>query len=181
MALDAYRRKRDFSRTPEPPAARPRRGRKAAVFVVQRHQARTLHYDFRLEVDGVLKSWAVPKGVPLHAPEKRLAVQVEDHPLSYATFHGDIPAGEYGAGHVDIFDHGTWTPKESPRAGLAAGKLEFELHGARLRGDWVLLRTRLDDNPHNWLLIKRADTNAAGSDRPPARAPARKAARKARP
>ena len=102
MALDAYRRKRDFSRTPEPPAARPRRTRKAAVFVVQRHQAHTLHYDFRLEVEGVLKSWAVPKGVPVRTREKRLAVQVEDHPLSYATFHGDIPAGEYGAGHVDI-------------------------------------------------------------------------------
>jgi len=148
MALDTYRRKRDFSRTPEPAASRPRRRRKSVIFVVQRHQARTLHYDFRLEFDGVLKSWAVPRGVPLHAPEKRLAVQVEDHPLAYAKFHGDIPAGEYGAGHVDIFDHGTW----------------FELHGQRLRGGWVLLRTRLDDNRHNWLLIKRADHTAARSD-----------------
>ena len=177
MALDAYRRKRDFSRTPEPPAARPRRTRKAPVFVVQRHRARTLHYDFRLEVDGVLKSWAVPKGVPLRTREKRLAVQVEDHPLSYATFHGDIPAGEYGAGHVDIFDHGTWTSKEDPQAGLAAGKLEFELHGARLHGGWLLLRTRLDGNPHNWLLIKRAASRATESDRPPEHTRAREARR----
>ena len=124
---------------------------------MQLHHARARHYDFRLEVDGALKSWAVPKGPSLRVGDKRLAVQVEDHPLAYATFAGDIPEGHYGAGHVDLFDRGTWTPEGEPLAALAKGHLDFVLHGEKLRGRWTLVRTRPSGRQPQWLLIKRSD------------------------
>lgn len=166
MSLRDYHRKRDFGATPEPSPDVGARGRrtKQPIFVVQLHQARARHYDFRLEVDGVLKSWAVPKGPSLRPGERRLAVEVEDHPLAYAGFAGDIPAGHYGAGHVDIFDEGTWTPPDEPLAALAKGRLDFELHGAKLRGRWTLVRTRLDGPKRNWLLIKRSDAAARDAE-----------------
>ncbi|WP_330986930.1 DNA polymerase ligase N-terminal domain-containing protein, partial [Xanthomonas translucens] len=161
MTLREYARKRRFGATPEPaddsgaaPSRRP-------IFVVQLHHASSRHYDFRLEADGVLKSWAVPKGPSLRVGEKRLAVQVEDHPLSYAGFAGDIPEGHYGAGHVDVFDHGTWSCDGEPLAAIAAGKLDFVLHGERLNGNWKLVRTALRGKQPQWLLIKRDDAFAA--------------------
>jgi bifunctional non-homologous end joining protein LigD len=154
MGLREYKRKRDFAATPEPSTGG-KRG--AGIFVVQLHHASHRHYDFRLELDGVLKSWAVPKGPSFDPAVKRLAVEVEDHPLSYATFEGDIPAGNYGAGHVDVFDHGTWEPVDNPREGLRRGDLKFTLHGDVLRGSWVLVRTRLQGKRQQWLLIKHRD------------------------
>ena len=163
-ALREYRRKRDFTRTPEPEGRRAKGGR-TLRFVIQKHRARTLHYDFRLELDGVLKSWAVPRGPSRRPADKRLAVRTEDHPLSYADFEGTIPAGEYGAGTVAIWDRGTWEPLGDPDAGLRHGKLEFVLHGRRLTGAWVLIRLRHDKKKRrreNWLLIKeRAKTPTA--------------------
>jgi bifunctional non-homologous end joining protein LigD len=130
-------------------------------FVVHKHQARRLHYDFRLEWDGVLLSWAVPKGPSLDPAVKRLAVPTEDHPLEYADFEGVIPEGEYGAGTVMIWDRGTWAPEASDvRAALAAGELKFTLAGEKLRGGWVLVRTRRGD----WLLIKHRDAAASTAD-----------------
>jgi bifunctional non-homologous end joining protein LigD len=163
MALQEYRKKRRFPKTPEP-AGKQRANRKAGAlqFVVQKHAARRLHYDLRLECEGVLKSWAVPKGPSLDPKEKRLAVEVEDHPLEYATFEGTIPAGEYGAGEVIVWDRGTWTPSGDAAQGLRKGKLEFTLDGEKLAGRWVLVRTRggrASDKP-NWLLIKRSDEAA---------------------
>jgi bifunctional non-homologous end joining protein LigD len=163
MSLREYNRKRRFDETPEPAAEK--RGTaskrsKRPIFVVQLHHARARHYDFRLEVDGALKSWAVPKGPSLRPGDKRLAVEVEDHPLAYASFAGDIPQGHYGAGHVDIFDHGGWTPDGDPLAALAKGHLDFELHGDKLRGHWTLVRTRLQGSKQQWLLIKRSDAEA---------------------
>jgi DNA ligase D-like protein (predicted polymerase)/DNA ligase D-like protein (predicted 3'-phosphoesterase) len=161
--LATYRRKRDFHATPEPGPRVARRKAKGLLFVVQRHQARRLHYDFRLELDGVLKSWAVTREPSRTPGDKRLAVQVEDHPVAYAGFHGDIPAGHYGAGHVDIWDRGTWTPEGDPHAGLRDGHLDFTLAGKRLRGRFVLVRMkgREDRNGKrerdNWLLIPRSD------------------------
>ncbi|HYF59805.1 MAG TPA: non-homologous end-joining DNA ligase, partial [Burkholderiaceae bacterium] len=167
--LQTYHRKRDFARTAEP---RGRRARPSAepIFVVQEHHARRLHYDFRLEVDGVLRSWAVPQG-PSEAPgERRLAVQVEDHPLDYADFEGEIPKGQYGGGTVRVWDRGTWSPVGDARAGLEAGKLKFELRGGRLRGRWTLVRMRGKGTERQppWLLIREKD--AAGA--PAAGAPA---------
>jgi bifunctional non-homologous end joining protein LigD len=160
VSLTVYRRKRDFARTPEP-KGRPRRAAKHLSFVIQRHAASHLHYDFRLELDGVLKSWAVPKQP---APgQKRLAVQVEDHPIEYGTFEGEIPAGHYGAGKVSIWDRGWWEPVGDPRAGYRKGSLKFILHGRRLRGGWALVRMRdrpgdqRADRKENWLLIKERD------------------------
>jgi bifunctional non-homologous end joining protein LigD len=175
VALEQYRRKRDFSRTPEPAgAARPRRRKRAEAaaglaFVVQKHAARRLHYDLRLEMDGVLKSWAVPKGPSLDPREKRLAVQVEDHPIEYGSFEGIIPAGEYGGGTVQLWDRGTWKSLEGePLAAWSKGKLKLELHGEKLRGGWTLVRMtgqRAGDNHENWLLIKENDETARqGSD-----------------
>ncbi|MGE5468541.1 MAG: DNA ligase D [Ignavibacteria bacterium] len=171
-ALATYRRKRDFSATPEPrgqaappPAAEP-------AFTVQRHAARRLHYDFRLELDGVLKSWAVPRGPSLDPHEKRLAVEVEDHPLEYGEFEGDIPEGHYGAGEVRLWDRGTWRCLDpDPAAALAAGQLKFELYGFKLRGTWALVRmtgrdaraaedataAELRGARRNWLLVKEKD------------------------
>jgi len=155
MALKEYRRKRNFKNTPEPSGGGSRQ--KSLIFVVQLHHASHRHYDFRLEWDGVLKSWAVPKGPSFDASVKRLAMEVEDHPISYATFEGDIPKGNYGAGHVDVFDHGTWEPEGSARDGLAKGDLKFTMHGDILRGSWVLVRTRRQGAKNQWLLIKHAD------------------------
>jgi bifunctional non-homologous end joining protein LigD len=154
--LAAYRAKRSAGQTPEPfggSSLRPPGS--ALLFVVQKHAARRLHYDFRLELDGVLKSWAVPKGPSLDPAEKRLAVAVEDHPLEYANFEGTIPAGNYGAGAVIVWDRGSWRPIEDPRRGLEGGKLLFELSGYKLRGLWTLVRTKR--SPRDWLLIKKAD------------------------
>ena len=153
MALEQHEQKRDFSRKPGP------------IFVVQEHHARRLHYDFRLEADGVLKSWAVPKGPSLDPAQKRLAVRVEDHALSYADFEGIIPEGSYGAGEVLIWDRGTYEhlPAAGPKPqtvaeAIAAGRLDFVLHGDKLRGRFVLLRMKgKERGKENWLLIKRSD------------------------
>ncbi|MFS3137059.1 DNA ligase D [Gluconacetobacter sacchari] len=166
MVLEAYRRKRDFTRTHEPPGkAAPVAGHR---FVVQKHDARRLHYDFRLELHGVLKSWAVTRGPSLVAGEKRLAVHVEDHPLDYGDFEGTIPQGQYGGGTVAVWDRGTWTPLGDAETGLAKGHLDFELHGEKLAGRWHLVRmkTRANDRRDNWLLIKGDDDAARGAADP---------------
>src|ERR1043165_4325055 len=138
MSLREYKRKRDFKRTPEPePKFAPQTG---WSFVVQKHAASHLHYDFRLELDGVLKSWAVPKGPSLDPAQKRLAVAVEDHPVEYGRFEGMIPEGEYGGGTVLLWDRGTWEPIGDPHEGYRQGKLKFTLHGEKLHGGWVLVR-----------------------------------------
>jgi bifunctional non-homologous end joining protein LigD len=157
--LDAYRRKRDPEKTPEPfGGRRPAGGR---LFVVQKHAARRLHYDLRLEMDGVLKSWAVPKGPSVHAEEKRLAVHVEDHPIEYADFEGVIPPGNYGAGAVIIWDRGWYRPVKDadPLAALGQGKLEIELSGFKLRGRWTL--ARMSGKDKDWLLLKKKDAAVA--------------------
>ncbi|UXI69863.1 DNA ligase D [Tahibacter amnicola] len=161
MGLREYRRKRDFKATPEPAGAA--RRPPGHTFVVQLHHASHRHYDFRLELDGVLKSWAVPKGPSFDPSVKRLAMEVEDHPLDYADFEGDIPDGHYGAGHVDIFDKGTWEPEGDARRDLARGELKFTLHGEVLRGSWVLVRTRREGKPQ-WLLIKHRDEFAGAKE-----------------
>lgn len=165
MPLDEYRRKRDFSETPEPPGGAPRRRRTADPlrFCVQKHLASRLHYDLRLEHDGELLSWAVPKGPSLDPADKRMAVRTEDHPLDYGDFEGVIPSG-YGAGVVMLWDCGTWTPATGDVDGaLAQGDLKFVLDGYKLKGSWALVRTR--DRPavparrrgRSWLLIKHRD------------------------
>jgi bifunctional non-homologous end joining protein LigD len=155
--LRAYRARRDADRTPEPFGAE--RNERPGLFVVQQHAARRLHYDFRLEWRGVLLSWAVPKGPSLDPGEKRLAVQVEDHPVEYADFEGMIPEGNYGAGAVIVWDLGRWIPVEDPDAGLVAGKLLFDLEGYKLRGRFTLVRTGGKKKPDgkDWLLIKKHD------------------------
>jgi bifunctional non-homologous end joining protein LigD len=148
--LGEYRRKRDPSRTPEPFGGG-RRRKKAPIFVIQRHDARRLHYDLRLERDGALASWAVPKGLPVRAGERHLAVHVEDHPLDYATFAGEIPKGQYGAGSVEIWDHGTYELlEEKPDGGLT-----FRLDGTRAQGVWTLVPAHLDGKEQNWLLLRK--------------------------
>lgn len=165
MGLRQYQHKRDFSATPEPAGSGAKVARnERRIFVVQLHHASHRHFDFRLELDGVLKSWAVPKGPSFDPSVKRLAMEVEDHPLSYATFEGDIPKGNYGAGHVDVFDHGTWEPIGSAHQGLAKGDLKFILHGDVLRGSWVLVRTRPQGSKQQWLLIKHQDEFAGERD-----------------
>ena len=165
--LATYRARRDFKRTPEPPP-RPPTTRATLAYFIQRHDARRLHYDFRLEVDGVLKSWAVPKGPSLDPTQKRLAVQTEDHPFDYGSFEGTIPPGEYGAGDVLLWDRGTWLPLHDPADGLAQGKLHFELRGDKLAGEWVLVRLapRPSDRAGvvNWLLRKLPDAFARAGD-----------------
>lgn len=164
MSLHDYNAKRRFDQTPEPAGETSARANTQPIFVVQLHHASSRHYDFRLEADGVLKSWAVPKGPSLRVGEKRLAVQVEDHPLSYASFEGDIPQGHYGAGHVDVFDHGHWHCEGDALAALEAGKLEFELQGTLLRGGFALVRTQMRGGKPQWLLFKRIDAYAADLD-----------------
>ncbi|WP_027590320.1 DNA ligase D [Pseudomonas sp. RL] len=166
--LDEYRRKRDFSITAEPDEQplRKRRGKSALSFVIQKHAARRLHYDFRLELDGTLKSWAVPKGPSLDPRDKRLAVHVEDHPLDYGSFEGSIPAGQYGAGDVIVWDRGIWQPHGDPHASYQSGKLKFSLQGEKLAGDWTLVRTHLrgSGDKEQWLLIKERDPQARSAD-----------------
>jgi bifunctional non-homologous end joining protein LigD len=166
VALDIYRKKRRFAVTPEP------RGRKAAAgghrYVIQKHAARRLHYDLRLELDGVMKSWAVTRGPSLDPNQKRLAVHVEDHPIEYNSFEGTIPDGEYGGGTVMVWDRGTWTPEGDPHKAYAKGHLVFDLHGQKLHGRWHLVRMRGRDNDRheNWLLIKAKDDEARGPREP---------------
>ncbi len=165
--LGEYNRKRDFEITAEPAGESPagKRNASALSFVIQKHAARNLHYDFRLELDGVLLSWAVPKGPSLDPSQKRLAVHVEDHPLSYGGFEGSIPAGQYGAGDVIVWDRGIWQPHDDPHKAYAAGKLKFGLVGEKLTGDWTLVRTRLkgSGDKEQWLLIKEKDQQARPS------------------
>jgi bifunctional non-homologous end joining protein LigD len=158
VGLDRYKKMRRFGETPEPSGGASTDG--APIFVVQLHHASHRHYDFRLEHDGVLKSWAVPKGPSFDPKVNRLAMQVEDHPLDYATFEGRIPAGNYGAGDVLIFDHGTWSTNESVRHQLAKGHLRFALHGDKLRGEWDLVRTGDEGGKPRWLLRKTDDEEA---------------------
>ena len=156
--LAAYRRKRNFAVTPEPAPEAAAAASERLGFVIQKHAATRLHYDFRLELDGVLLSWAVPKGPSFDPAEKRMAVHVEDHPVSYGSFEGTIPPRQYGAGEVIVWDRGTWEPVGDPRAGMAEGKLVFRLHGEKLAGLWELVRIRKpDDRQDPWLLFKKKD------------------------
>jgi bifunctional non-homologous end joining protein LigD len=161
MALEDYKKKRDFSRTPEPAGeVRPAGG---SSYCIQKHAATRLHYDFRLEHDGVLLSWAVPKGPSLDTRDKRLARQVEDHPVDYGSFEGAIPEGEYGAGTVVLWDRGTWKPLIEPGPALKKGELKFELQGEKLQGKWALVKIKGDD-PKAWLLLKEKDEHARTAD-----------------
>ena len=167
--VSEYTRKRNFDITSEPPetAGRARSGKgKALSFVIHKHDARNLHYDFRLELDGTLKSWAVPKGPSLDPKNKRLAVHVEDHPLGYGSFEGSIPEGQYGAGDVIVWDRGIWQPHGDPRETYKAGKLKFTLIGEKLTGDWALVRTHLpgSGDKEQWLLIKEKDEAVRSAD-----------------
>lgn len=166
MSLVKYKSKRRFSETPEPEGKGAKDSSKL-IFVVQRHHASHLHYDFRLELKGTLKSWAVPKGPSLNPQDKRLAMMVEDHPVDYATFEGDIPEGNYGAGHVDVWDHGTYEPVDehgeviSPAEfgrHLKAGSIKFRLKGRKLKGEFALVNMKKDEK--TWLLIKHRDKYA---------------------
>jgi bifunctional non-homologous end joining protein LigD len=159
--LDDYRKKRDFTKSPEPRGQRqPAKPSTALAYVIQKHEASHLHYDLRLELDGMLKSWAIPKGPSLNPLDKRLAVHVEDHPLEYGSFEGIIPEGEYGGGTVMLWDRGTWEPLGDAHKGFEKGALDFELHGARLKGRWHLVRLKRADKHDNWLLIKGDDSFA---------------------
>jgi bifunctional non-homologous end joining protein LigD len=170
MALSLYKKKRDLSVSPEPKAT-VKKNTAALSFVVQRHKASRLHYDFRLEMDGVLKSWAVPKGPSMNPKDKRLAMMVEDHPYSYKDFKGVIPAG-YGAGIVEIWDNGEYTDinnsektiaEKNLKAGLKAGNLKFTLHGKKLKGEFALVKLKgIEDN--SWLLIKHNDEFATDKE-----------------
>lgn len=163
--LSVYRARRDFAKTSEPSGSRRPAGRRTRrSFVIQKHAARRLHYDFRLELDGVLKSWAVTRGPSLNPRDKRLAVEVEDHPVGYGRFEGTIPAGEYGGGTVQLWDRGYWIPdpQTPPKRALREGELKFELHGERLQGHWALVRMRAGRGKRtHWLLIKRRDEHAS--------------------
>jgi bifunctional non-homologous end joining protein LigD len=169
MTLKEYRKKRHFGVTPEPTGKAEETDRKdeGLIYVVQKHRATQLHYDFRLEWKGTLLSWAVPKGPPLDPSVKRLAMQVEDHPIDYAKFEGVIPAGEYGGGTVMVWDIGTWEPEQPDvdRA-IAKGDLKFTLHGKKLKGSWVFVRTRGfgGSSKPTWLLIKHRDKYASSKD-----------------
>ena len=161
LGLDVYERKRDFTKTPEPVA---RRGTAEGPlrFVVQKHRASALHYDFRLEAAGTMPSWAVPKGPSLDPKQKRLAMEVEDHPLEYANFEGVIPEGEYGGGTVMIWDEGFWTPMDSvdPAKAIKSGEMRFVLDGKKLKGGFTLVST----GDRKWLLMKRKDEYAKPID-----------------
>src|SRR5436190_1398518 len=160
MGLSQYKQKRDFKKTAEPAGAAKTSGRKprALRFVIQKHDARRLHYDFRLEMEGVLKSWAVPKGLPWAQAEKHLAVEVEDHPIEYADFEGIIPEGQYGGGTVMVWDRGTYelTPAGDPVEAVRKGKFHMILHGEKAKGEWALIRIRPQDGKNQWLLMKTA-------------------------
>ncbi|WP_434120421.1 DNA ligase D [Pseudomonas fortuita] len=159
--LQEYARKRDFNATPEPSGKRSRGKRVQALqFCIQKHDASHLHYDFRLELDGTLKSWAIPKGPSLDPKVRRLAVHVEDHPLDYADFEGHIPEGHYGAGDVIVWDRGVWEPEGDAHEAYAKGKLRFRLQGEKLSGVWNLFRTRLDGKKEQWMLVKSHDDQA---------------------
>src|SRR6201989_2754727 len=164
LDIETYNRKRDFSKTKEP-KGRKLKG-KGDSFVVQKHDASRLHWDFRLELDGVLKSWAVPKGPSLDPGENRLAMRTEDHPLDYGGFEGTIPKGEYGGGTVMLWDQGGWIPdpRKDPRKTLAEGHLHFTLEGERMKGEWVMfrLKPRGRERNENWIL-KKVDDEHAGS------------------
>lgn len=174
MTLKKYQEKRDFKKTPEPKGKKVS-GKKTEpklLFCVQKHFAKRLHYDFRLEYNGVLLSWAVPKGPSLNPKDKRLAIQVEDHPLDYRTFEGIIPEGNYGAGKVILWDEGAYTVPGAENlkdleskiaAGLAKGHLEIELHGKKLSGEFDLIRIKSDEK-NTWLLVKRKDSHASVED-----------------
>lgn len=171
-ALQVYRSKRNFAKTSEP-RGKGRRAGPALAYVIQKHDASHLHFDLRLEVDGVMKSWAVPRGPSINPAVKRLAVQVEDHPIEYNTFEGIIPKGEYGGGTVMIWDRGTWRfggddpdSLHGTREGLRLGKLEIVLEGRRLRGAWVLVRTGRQGVKPQWLLIKQRDRHAGDGPEP---------------
>ena len=173
-SLTRYRAKRDFEITTEPSGEKAVRSGEALAFVIQKHEASHLHFDLRLEVDGVMKSWAVPKGPNVDPSVKRLAMEVEDHPMAYNTFEGTIPQGEYGGGTVMLWDRGTYSPdeinpgeseNEAARRALDAGKLAFTFHGKRLKGSFALVRTRGGETRSQWLLIKHKDRYAkAGRD-----------------
>ncbi|WP_433690851.1 DNA ligase D [Pseudomonas monteilii] len=159
--LQEYQRKRDFNATPEPAGKRARpRSAHALQYCIQKHDASHLHYDFRLELDGTLKSWAIPKGPSLDPKVRRLAVHVEDHPLDYANFEGRIPEGHYGAGDVIVWDRGVWEPEGDPREAYAKGKLRFRLQGEKLSGVWNLFRTHLAGKKEQWMLVKSHDGQA---------------------
>ena len=161
MSLDKYNKKRNFKQTAEPEGKSAEAGHKQ-IFVIQRHKATSLHYDFRLEMNGVLKSWAVPKGPSLNPADKRLAMMVEDHPVSYAKFKGVIPEGNYGAGIVEIWDQGTYTLLEETPNGLKAiknGSLKVNLKGKKLKGEFALVKLKNAEN-NAWLLIKHRDQYA---------------------
>jgi bifunctional non-homologous end joining protein LigD len=160
--LKKYRKMRDFSDTPEPAGGKPKRGR-LPIFVIQKHRASHLHYDFRLEMEGVLKSWAIPKGPSYDPSVKRLAMMTEDHPYDYAAFEGQIPEGNYGAGNVIIWDNGQWEfiePGDDPVAALKSGKITFRMHGKKMFGEWALVRIggrSKSDKGNEWLLLKHRD------------------------
>jgi len=160
MALTEYKRKRDFKRTNEPAGKPvPKKVKGASRFVIQKHAARRLHYDFRLEMEGVLKSWALPKGLPWKRGEKHLAVEVEDHPIEYEDFEGVIPEGQYGGGTVMVWDRGTYyVYGEQPLKSLKEGKLHLLLDGKKAKGEWTLVRIRGRDGEKNqWLILKTGD------------------------
>lgn len=163
MSLQEYEKKRQFDNTPEPVADKNNPSNGQSIFVVQKHEASHLHFDFRIEADGVLKSWAVPKGPSMNPKDKRLAIQVEDHPLAYADFEGNIPKGNYGAGIVEIWDNGTYTytgKYPTIQDAIDNGVIEFNLHGHKLKGLFDLIRTDMDEKKENWLLIKKKDSYA---------------------
>jgi bifunctional non-homologous end joining protein LigD len=167
MELKTYRRKRNFENTPEPAGKNRKGDAKNLRFVVQKHSARRLHYDFRLEMGGALASWAVPKGPSLNPKDRRLAVQVEDHPVDYGNFEGTILQGQYGAGSVILWDRGSWTPDGDPIVGRRKGRLKFHLDGEKLKGGWTLVRMKSKDRDakkNNWLLIKERDQSASKTD-----------------
>lgn len=165
MTLTLYKKKRDFKSTKEPAGKAVREGAKKLTFVIQRHKASHLHYDFRLEMDGVLKSWAIPKGPSMNPGDKRLAIQVEDHPLEYGTFEGTIPEGNYGAGIVEIWDSGVYSDtimsgqrvdEKQMLEGLKEGNLKFRLYGKKLKGEFTLVKMK-GRNDNSWLLMKHKD------------------------
>ena len=171
MALKLYNEKRNFKETSEP-AGKVKKSASKLIFVIQRHKASRLHYDFRLELDGVLKSWAVPKGPSLNPKDKRLAMMVEDHPYDYKDFAGIIPEGNYGAGIVEIWDNGTYADLENSarekaekalRAGLKAGNLKFQLFGKKLKGEFALVKLKANED-NSWLLIKHNDDFAVHTE-----------------